>query len=180
MTKHRFDRPSSDEYAPYYNTYVQLVPKGDVLAILETQLRETLALLRGLSDAQAAFSYADGKWSVKEVIGHIIDTERVFAYRGLCFARGDSTPLPGFEQDDYVLGAEFNARSVESMAGEFEHMRHSNIYLFSTWSEAVQLRRGTANGNAVTARAIPFILAGHERHHLNIIRDRYIPFITGV
>ncbi|MBE0646003.1 MAG: DinB family protein [Bacteroidetes bacterium] len=175
MSKQYFARPSADEYAPYYETYVRLVPDGGILEILEAQLRETLVLLRGLSEAQAAFAYAEGKWSVKEVIGHIIDTERVFAYRGLCFARGDSTPLPGFEQDDYVLGAGFNARSTESLAGEFEHMRHSNIYLFSTWSEAVQARHGTANGNSVTARAIPFILAGHERHHLNILRERYMP-----
>jgi hypothetical protein len=180
MTRHRFTPPSSDEYAPYYDTYVRLLPGDDILDILESQLHETLLLLRGLSEEQAAFSYADGKWSVKEVIGHIIDTERVFAYRGLCFARGDSTPLPGFEQDDYVLGAEFNTRSVESLAGEFEHMRHSNIYMFSTWSEAVQLRRGTANGNSITARAIPFILAGHERHHLNILRDRYMPSMPRV
>jgi SAM-dependent methyltransferase len=175
MSTYRFSFPSPDEYEPYYESYLVLLPEGDILDILEAQLRETLALLRGLGDAQAAFAYAPGKWSIKEVIGHIIDTERIFAYRGLCFARGDSTPLPGFEQDDYVLGAEFNSRPTESLAGEFEHLRHSNIFLFSTWSEAVQMRRGMANGKAVTARAIPFILAGHERHHLNILRERYFP-----
>lgn len=179
MSRHSFAFPAPDEYAPYYGTYVRLLPEGDVLAILESQLQETLSLLRSLNEEQAAFTYAAGKWSVKEVIGHIIDTERVFAYRGLCFARGDNTPLPGFEQDDYVLGAEFNTRSAASLAGELEHLRHSNIFLFSTWSEAVQSRRGTANNNAITARAIPFILAGHERHHLNVLKERYLPVMPG-
>ncbi len=179
MAESKFARPSSNEYAPYYDTYVRLLPEGDVLEILESQMKESLKLFRGLSDAQAEYSYAADKWSIKEVIGHIIDTERVFAYRGLCFARGDNTPLPGFEQDDYVLGAEFNTRSVESLAGEFEHLRHSNIYLFSTWSPAVQAREGVANGTAITARAIPFILAGHERYHLNFLHERYLPTMPG-
>lgn len=174
-----FAQPTSDEYAAHYGNYVRLIPEGDVLEILKTQLGETLTLLRPLDDAQAAYSYAAGKWSIKELLGHIIDTERIFAYRGLCIARGDGTPLPGFEQDDYVLGAEFNARSLENLVGEYGHLRRSNIYLFSTWSEAVQSRRGTASGNSITARAVPFILAGHERHHLNILRDRYLPTLPG-
>ena len=177
MSRFTFAAPAPDEYAPYYGTYIQLLPPGDILDILEAQLHETLGLLRSCTEEQAGFSYAPGKWTVKEVIGHIIDTERVFAYRGLCFARGDRTPLPGFEQDDYVLGAEFNTRSSENLAGEFEHLRRSNIFLFRTWSEAVQSRRGTANNFAITARAIPFILAGHERHHLNVLRDRYFPVL---
>lgn len=168
-------RPSPDEYAPYYGTYVDLLPDVDILQLLAEQKEETLALLRGLGDEQAGFAYAAGKWSIKEVIGHIIDTERVFAYRGLCFARGDNTPLPGFEQDDYVLGGDFNARSRDNLVAEFEHLRMSNIYLFSTWSAAVQARRGVANNKSVTARAIPWILAGHERHHLNVLRERYLP-----
>ena len=170
---HLFRIPEADEYAPYYKTYVGLLSDGDVLGILEEQMNETLALLGNLTDEQAAYAYEPGKWSIKEVIGHIIDTERVFAYRGMCFARGDNTPLPSFEQDDYVLGADFNARSLENLASEFRHLRMSNIFMFSTWSEAVQSRRGTAANNSITARAIPFILAGHERHHLNILASRY-------
>jgi hypothetical protein len=177
MSSPLFRTPSSDEYAPYYRTYVSLLPEGDILEILEQQKNETLGILRGLSNEQAGFSYANGKWSIKEVVGHIIDTERVFAYRGLCFARGDNTPLPGFEQDDYVLGADFNSIPHELLASEFEHLRMSNIFLFSTWSEAVQTRRGTAAGNSITARAIPFILAGHERHHLNVLAERYLPLL---
>lgn len=175
MNNMTIPRPSPDEYAPYYGAYVDLLPDVDVLQLLAEQKEETLALLRGLGDEQAGFAYAAGKWSIKEVIGHIIDTERVFAYRGLCFARGDNTPLPGFEQDDYVLGGDFNARSRDNLAAEFEHLRMSNIYLFSTWSAAVQARRGVANNKSVTARAIPWILAGHERHHLNVLRERYLP-----
>lgn len=175
MNNMTIPRPSPDEYAPYYGAYVDLLPDVDVLQLLAEQKEETLALLRGLADEDAGFAYAPGKWSIKEVIGHIIDTERVFAYRGLCFARGDNTPLPGFEQDDYVLGGDFNARSRDNLAAEFVHLRMSNIYLFSTWSAAVQARRGVANNKSVTARAIPWILAGHERHHLNVLRERYLP-----
>ncbi len=177
MSTPLFSIPASDEYAPYYQRYIGLLPEGDILDILELQKNETLTMLRSLSDEQAAFAYAPGKWSIKDVIGHIIDTERVFAYRGMCFARGESMPLPGFEQDEYVLGAEFNRIPLLNLAKEFEHLRMSNIYLFSTWSEAVQARRGMAAGNAVTARAIPFILAGHERHHLNVLAERYMPML---
>ena len=175
---HPFSPPASDEYAPYYERYIALLPEGDIIQVLEKQLRETTALLDTLSEEQALHRYAEGKWSIKEVVGHIIDTERVFAYRGLCFARGDNTPLPGFEQDDYVTHADFDIRPTASLAGEFSSLRMSNIFLFSTWSEAVQARRGTASGFSVTARAIPYILAGHERHHLNIIREKYLPGIS--
>ncbi len=174
MSDPLFHTPASDEYAPYYQTYISLLSDGDILRILEEQMNETLTLLASLTDEQAAISYAPGKWSLKEVIGHIIDCERVFAYRGMCFARGDNTPLPSFEQDEYVLGADFNDKPLDKLASEFKHLRMSNIFMFSTWSEAVQARRGTAANNSITARAIPFILAGHERHHLNIIAKRYL------
>ena len=171
--------PASDEYAPYYETYIRLAPATDILGALATQIEETLALLRSLTGAQAAFAYAEGKWTVMEVIGHIIDCERVFAYRGLRFARGDSTELPGFEQDDYIQYGNFASRSVESLAVEFDHLRRSNIVLFASWDEETQSRRGVANGNPMSARAIPFILAGHERHHINVLRERYLPAMPG-
>ena len=180
MMIHPFSKPQSGEYAEYYQQYIGLLPDEDILKILEDQRVETLELLGGLMDEQALFTYEEGKWSVKQVVGHIIDTERVFAYRGLCFARGDNTPLPGFEQDDYVMHADFNSRPLKTLAGEFENLRKSNICLFSTWSEAVQLRTGMASGLSVTARAIPFILAGHERHHLNILNERYLPKIRNL
>jgi hypothetical protein len=168
-----FSRPQPGEYAEYHARYVALVPEGDILALLANQAAETLALIRGLTPEWALHRYAPGKWTVREVMGHVIDTERVFAYRGLCFARGDDTPLPGFEQDDYVLQGGFNERDNESLASEFESLRRANICLFQTWSEAVQLRRGSASGYVVSARAIPFLLAGHERHHLNVLRAQY-------
>lgn len=179
MSHHSFSPPAEGEYAEYYQRYIGLVPDGDVFDILEEQLRLTLDLLLGMSEEQAGFAYAEGKWSIKQVIGHVIDTERVFAYRGLRIARGDSTPLPGFEQDDYVSGADFNARSRMSLSGELEHLRRSNLFLFSTWDAEVQQRRGTASGFSLSARAVPYILAGHERHHLNVITERYLPHIPG-
>lgn len=173
MNAHPFGRPQPGEYADYHARYVALVPDGDILAILDAQAREFGALVRSLSPEQGLRRYAEGKWSVREVVGHVIDTERVFAYRGLCFARGDSTPLPGFEQDDYVQYGSFNERSNENLATEFESLRRANLCLFQTWSEAVQLRRGTASGYTVSARAIPFLLAGHAQHHINVLHDLY-------
>jgi hypothetical protein len=169
-----FSYPEDTEYAPYYGRYIGLLPPGDVLETLERQGHQTVALIRGLTEEEAGYAYAEGKWSIKQVIGHTIDTERIFAYRGLCFARGDATPLPGFEQDDYVSGGHFNPRPCESLAAEFEHLRLSNLILFRSWDENVQSRVGTASGFRMTARAIPFILAGHELHHLNVLRDRYL------
>ena len=174
-----FSFPAPGEYAPYYETYIRLAPETDILGALARQLDGTLSLLRSLTETQAAFAYAEGKWTVREVIGHIIDCERVFAYRGLCFARGDETPLPGFEQDDYIRNGGFELRSPENLAVEFEHLRRSNIALFASWDEATQSRRGMANGNPMSARAVPFILAGHERHHLNVLEERYFPLMPG-
>lgn len=167
-------RPASDEYAPYYETYVALVPAGDIVETLERQSADTLALLRSVPEDRAGSSYEPGKWSVKELVGHVVDSERVFSYRALRFARGDRTPLPGYEQDDYVRAAGFDARTLSSIAEEFARVRAATVALLRTFEEDAWARRGTANDKEVSVRALAHILAGHELHHINILRERYL------
>jgi len=162
------------EYAPYYQTYINLVPDGDILKILEEQLSETTSLLVGISDEQALFRYAPGKWSVKEVLGHIADTERIMSYRLLSIARGETAALPGYDDMLYVQNAKFESQSMDELLQNFSAIRKSTIHLLKSLSQEALLRRGNANGFEVSARAIAFIIAGHERHHRNIVRDRYL------
>ncbi len=167
-------KPDQTEFLPYYGRYIDLVPTGDVISTLTTQMAETQALLRGLPASVATYRYAPGKWSVNEVIGHLIDTERVMAGRALRFARNDATPLPGFEQDDYVRNATFDAYPSVELASEFESVRKSTLFLFRHLDEAAWLRRGVANDAEVSVRALAYIIAGHELHHRAIIRTRYL------
>lgn len=168
------ERPAPDEYAPYYKRYIDLLPEGDLLGLLEEQRDETLALMSGLSEEEASRRYAPGKWSLKEVLGHVIDTERIFAYRALCISRGERRALPGYDQDAYVAGASFDERAVEDLAEEYRAVRRATILLFRGLSEEALSRRGTANEAELSARAAAYIIAGHERHHLRIIRERYL------
>lgn len=167
-------RPKTNEYLSYYDRYVSLVPEGDILATLTRQMEETLRLLRGIDETKAGERYASGKWSIKELVGHLIDTERIFAYRALRFARNDSNPLTGFDQDDYVRGANFDDRALAQLADEFEYVRRSTIKLFEPLSEDAWNRHGPANGDEVTVRALAFIIAGHELHHVNVLKTRYL------
>jgi len=168
-------RPQSNDYAPYYAKYVMLVPDGDFLETLETQLCEIKKLLEPLTDHQADFRYAPGKWSIKESLGHINDAERVFAYRILRIARGDQTPLPGFEQDDYVKVANSSARKLSDLLEEFTAIRRATIALIRSLDDASWLRRGTASGEEVSVLAIAFIIAGHALHHRAIFEKQYLP-----
>jgi len=167
-------RPQASEYAAYYEKYISRVPDGDVVGTLRTQLEETLSLIRGIPESRGDFRYAEGKWSIKELIGHVIDSERVFTYRALRFGRGDTTPLSGFEQDDFVRGADFSKRSLRDLADEYEHVRRATISLFSSFEGSVWDRRGAANNNEVSVRGLAFITAGHERHHVEILKTRYL------
>ena len=171
-------RPEASEYAPYYEKYISLVPAGDLLATLGQQLESTLALLSGITEEQADSSYAPGKWSIKELIGHLIDSERIFGYRALRFARADQTPLPGYEQDDYVKSARFGARRLSDLAEEFSYVRRANLFLFRSLDEEAWGRTGEANGQPVSVRAIAYIVAGHEAHHMGILRTRYLSAST--
>jgi hypothetical protein len=167
-------RPASEEHAPEFGGYTSLVPEGDVVGTLSKQITETLSLLRSIPEEDGNKSYEDGKWSIKELIGHVIDAERIFSYRALRFARGDATPLAGFEQDDFIRGADFNNRSLRSLADELEHVRATTVDLFRNLSEEAWLRRGVANENEISVRAIAYILAGHELHHVNVLKERYL------
>lgn len=167
-------RPDTTEYASYYEKYVSLVPTGDVITQLEKQLEETLSLIRGLSESQAAHRYAADKWSIKEVIGHIIDSERIFAYRVLRFARNDSQALPGFEQDDFMKHSNFDSRQMSDLAEELELVRRANILMLKSFDEEAWNRRGTASNAEVSVRALAYIIAGHELHHINVVKSRYL------
>ncbi len=171
------NRPESSEYADYYANYISKVPGSDVLGVLESQRLQMLQLFTGRSERDGSFRYAPGKWTVKEVLGHITDTERIFTYRALRFARGDQTPLPGFEQDDYVRCAAFGERTLAGLAEEFGAVRSASIGVFGSFKEDVWPRRGLANQKEVTVRALAFITAGHQMHHRIILEERYFPAI---
>jgi hypothetical protein len=168
-------RPDSSEYAPYYETYVKLVPTTDVLGALKAQIDDSLALLRGVSAEASLARYAPGKWSVREVVGHIADSERIFAYRALCFGRGDQTALPGFEQDDYMPAAGFDRRPWPGLLAEWEAVRRTTVMLFEGFDDEAWSRVGTASGKEMSVRALAYVIAGHERHHMGVLRSRYLP-----
>ncbi len=166
-------RPGPDEYDPYYAGYVTAVPSGDVLTLLDTQTAELVTWLRALPPGREGHRYAPGKWSIREVVGHLCDTERVFAYRALRFSRGDQTPLPGFEQDDYVPESGCETRTLADLIDEFLAIRRATVALFRGMTDAMAARRGTANGVEISVRALAYIVAGHERHHARVLRERY-------
>jgi len=173
MSPTTISRPGSDEYAPYYDTYISKVPNQDLLQLLTEQIEETCMLLSKVPESGADAAYAPGKWTIKEVAGHMVDTERIMAYRLLRVARGDATPLPGFEQDDYVNAAGFQARTLASLVEEFRLARASTLALLQGLDGAALARRGVADGKTVSARALAYIIAGHERHHVGILQQRY-------
>jgi uncharacterized damage-inducible protein DinB len=166
-------RPQPGEYAPYYERYIALVQGEDILTTLDQQRRQTLLLLSGRNEEDGNFRYAPEKWSAKEVLGHVCDSERVFAYRALRFSRADSTPLAGFEQDDYVRNGPFANRSLEDLIEEFIAVRRATLSLLRNLDEAAWMQRGIANKNEVTVRALAYIIAGHELHHRRILEEKY-------
>ncbi len=172
MTTIRILPPEPGEYAPYYQKYVDQV-SDDIVGRLESQHASTHALLEHLTEQQAMHRYAPGKWSVKEVIGHLIDAERVFAYRALRFARADATELPGFDENAWVPEGRFDARSIGDLAAEFAAVRAATLALYHGLPESTHTRRGVANGNPMSVRALAMIIAGHEAHHVALLRERY-------
>jgi hypothetical protein len=174
MTSAAATRPQATEYLSYYERYISLVPDGDVLSTLTEQLDSTLSTLRSLPEEKASFRYAPGKWSVKELVGHVIDGERIFAYRALRFARNDKTPLPGFEQDDYINNATFDDCKLSDLIDEFEHVRRGNLLMFRQLNDEAWTRRGVASDAEVSVRALAYILAGHERHHMKVLKEKYL------
>ena len=166
--------PAVDEYDSYYQTYVDRVEGRQLSLILRRQRGEVLELLGGLDEEQASYRYAPDKWSIKQVIGHLIDTERVFVYRAMSIARGEQQSLPGFDQDEYVVTGKFDQRDLGSLTREYETVRNATLAFLESLDEAGWLARGTANDVSVTVRAIGFIIPGHEAHHLSVLRQRYL------
>jgi hypothetical protein len=163
-------RPDSTEYAEFYKNYIARVPEGHILDFLAQQPGNYRQLLVGISDAAAQAEPAPGKWSIKQVLGHICDTERVMSYRALRFARGDEQELHGFEQDDYVREANSNARSLDDLLNEFESVRKSTVALLASLPAGAETRRGIANGNPVTVRSLAYIAGGHAQHHYELLK----------
>ena len=167
-------RPNSDEYFEYYGNYISQVPEGDVRDLMRSQLSETIALLSAVSDAKAEQAYGAGKWTLKEAVLHMSDAERVFSYRMLRISRGDATPLPGFDQNDWVPLSCANGRALTNLVMEFAAVRASTLALADSISAEAWVRKGTASGHPISVRALAYIAAGHERHHVKIIRERYL------
>ena len=167
-------RPSAHEYPAYFDRYISLVPEGEILTTLNKQAETTIGFLSNLSEEVSAYRYEPGKWSVKEVIGHVIDTERVFNYRALCFARGDQSKLPSFDQDKFAAAANYKDRSLLDIIDEYGILRRYTISLYRTFNPEDMQKLGSASDYRLSIGSIAFILAGHEIHHVKIIKDRYL------
>jgi DinB family protein len=173
-------RPTIDEYAPYCRGYVRRVPDGDVLKILEEQIMDLRAILDVVPEARADYRTGPGEWSIKEVMGHLSDCERVFAYRALCISRKDATTFPGFDQDDYVRESNFASRSLANLVQEFELLRRANVLAYQALTEADGRQLGRASDSVVSVRALLYIMAGHVFHHLDSLHAEYLPRINTV
>ena len=169
-----FPRPEASEFPPYYGQYIAKVPAGNLLDVLRRQGEEFTAMIRAVPEGRASFRYEPGKWSVKQVVGHVCDAERIFTYRALCFSRGEEAPLPGFDENAYAPASGADLRPIVDLAAEYEAIRGATLALFGGMSESMLTNRGTANGNPLTVRAIAYIVAGHTFHHAGILKERYL------
>ena len=168
------NRPTESEYAPDYQSYIDQVSQSDILPVLRAQMDELDVLLGRVEPHQETFRYAEGKWSIREIVGHLIDGERVFGYRAFCIARGEQQNLPGFDQDDYMLTSHYDQSELEDLISELRLIRLGNIAMFRTLDEEAWSRTGVANNNSVSVRALVFVMAGHLRHHMNVLREKYL------
>jgi hypothetical protein len=168
------NRPERSEYADFYEDYVSNVPEDDIVAALEEQQNEIAALFSGISDEKGLYAYAEGKWTIKELLGHLTDCEQVFAYRALRFASGDETPLPGFDQDPCVANGNSNQTSMKDLLDEFLAHRKASVIFFRNLPAEAWRRSGIASDNPVTVRALSYMLVGHVRHHTKILKERYL------
>lgn len=168
------NRPQPNEYDKFYEGYVSLVKENDITAAMQDQLREVRNLFSEITEEGAQFAYAEGKWTIKELLGHLVDGERIFAYRALRISRGDRTPVEGFEQNSYVENSNFSATPLGDLVDEFALLRQANLILFKNLDGEAWLKMGTASDVPVSVRALAYIMVGHIRHHLNILRERYL------
>ncbi|MDA0329777.1 MAG: DinB family protein [Gemmatimonadetes bacterium] len=167
-------RPADDEYVEYYRRYVAMVPDGDILETLRDQLGDTLELLKAVPSERETYRYAEGKWSLREVIGHLIDTERVFAFRALTMARSKDVDLPGMDQDEWVATSNAAGRSLADLTAEWTALRRSNVHMFAGMDAAAGARSGVASGNRFSVRSFAWIMAGHELWHRQLIKRDYL------
>lgn len=167
-------RPTKDEYPAYFETYVSKVQDGDILVQMRQGIENTEKLIRSLNEEQLNYRYAEGKWSIKEILMHLCDAERIFTYRALRFARKDKTDLPGFDENTYVPASKATQRNIENILKEYQAVRTASIVLFESFDEEAIQERGTANGRTTSVRAMAYILVGHELHHVGIIKERYL------
>jgi hypothetical protein len=174
MTTPTPGRPDASEYPPFYHGYVSNVPDGDIVALLRDGGRELVSTLSAVPEERGGFRYGEGKWSIREVVGHMIDAERIFSYRLLRIARGDVTPLPGFDENEFARTAGSDSRTMASLVKELAAVRESSVLLFESLPADSWPRKGVASGKEVTARALAYIVVGHARHHLRILRERYL------
>ena len=171
----KIEKPKDGEFPPYAIMYIKLLPDdGLLLKHLKENFDKTKEFILSLPEEKLTYRYTKNKWTIKEILVHIIDDERIYAYRALCFARNDKTELPGFEQDDYATFSNANERSIENILNEYEAVRNATITLFEGFDETALLREGIANKNKATVRALGYHLAGHELHHINIIKEKYL------
>ena len=168
------NRPEKEEYAEYYETYISLVEEIDIVSALENQIDELNNLFSAISEEKADFRYAEGKWSIKELLGHLTDGERFFSYRALRISRADKTPMEGFEQDGYIENSNFNSMKLSDLLAEFSHLREANLIFFKNLTDEAWLRTGTASDMPFSVRALAYISVGHIRHHADILRQRYL------
>ena len=167
------NQPKPEEFSPFHNNYISKIGNGDIVAILSELKDSTYTFLSTIPAAKADYAYAEGKWTIKEVIGHMIDAERTFAYRILAFSRGQKE-LPGFEEDEYVAKSTFNSRTIVDLIEEFRSVREANLFLYRSLTPQQLLNTGIANSNIISVRALLYIAAGHEMHHINLIKERYL------
>jgi len=166
-------RPAETEYAPDYQGYISQVDEEEIVPVLRSQLDDLDLLFSKVGPERETYRYAEGKWSIREIAGHLIDGERVFGYRAFCIARGETQNLPGFDQNDYMLTAPYDGIELEDLLAEFRLVRLANIAMLRNLDEEAWSRSGTANDNQITVRALVFIMAGHVRHHMGVLREQY-------
>lgn len=167
-------QPLEAEYGEAFANYIRLVPAGDLQEMLAEQLAQTTKLISDLSKEQGEYRYAPGKWSIKEVLGHIADTERVMAYRLLRIARGDQTPLPGFDENQFMNGSAFDSMQMSELLEDYQAVRHATLTLLRGLTDEAALRTGYTNNMTISARALAYTIAGHELHHLRVLKERYL------
>ncbi len=169
----KIDRPGENEYAPFYAGYVARVPETDVLGSLRAQPNELGRIASSVSKEKEHFRYGEDKWSVREIFGHLVDAERFFGHRAFCISRADANPLPGFDEKLYVSGSNYDSRPLAELVKDFSLLREANSRHLETLEASAWLREGVANGAKITVRALAYVMAGHVRHHVAVLRERY-------